>query len=225
MSAPSPGAPPPEKAARVLGVLAGEDMPIGLLARWADSAQIVLAADAGLDRLRQAGRLPDHAIGDFDSAADLSGLEPSQVTVDKDEEHTDCDKLLSLAEAQGHTGITLASMEGDQIDHMLATLHSAARSPLQVRVALRRGVGWILNAGERLTVSTEPGRRVSLIPLEEVRSAILSGVEWPLKGEDLHPMGRTGISNRATGRQVSASIQTGSALLSIGFLDEEMPFW
>lgn len=225
MSAPAPSHSVASEAARVLGVLAGGDMPIDLLARWAESAQIVLAADAGLDRLRQAGRLPDHAIGDFDSAADRSGMDPSQITIDHDHEGTDCDKLLALAARQNHAHITLASIEGDQIDHMLATLHSASRSPLKVRVALRRGVGWILNAGDQVTALAEPGRRVSLVPIEEVRGAILSGVEWRLNGEDLHPSGRSGISNRAVDNRVTASIQSGAALLFVGYLDEEMPVW
>lgn len=223
----SPGLTPPlpDARPRVLGVLAGEDMPIGLLRRWSGEAEIVLAADAGLDRMRAAGRLPDYAIGDFDSASGTGGMDPTRVTVDESLEHTDCDKLLALAVSLGFSALTLASIEGDQIDHMLATLHSASKSSLEVRMALRKGVGWILKAGDQVRVETEPGRRVSLVPLEEVRGAVLKGVEWRLHGEDLHPSGRTGVSNRATDFRVEASIQSGAALLFVGFLDEEMPVW
>lgn len=210
---------------RILGVLAGEDMSLETLKKWTESAEIVLAADAGLDRLQAFGMLPDYAIGDFDSAAETAGMPPERITIDESEEHTDCDKLLSLALRLQFSSITLASMEGDQIDHMLATLHSASRSPLEVRVALRKGIGWILNSGDRVRVETQPGRRVSLVPLEEVQGAVLKGVEWPLKSEVLHPSGRSGISNRANDFQVEASILSGAAFLFVGFPESELPVW
>lgn len=225
MSEPTKGARQREANERVLGVLAGEDMDLVALSRWARSADMVIAADAGWDRLRAIGRVPDYAIGDFDSVQDREGIEPSRIIIDEHVSHTDCDKLLTLAQSLGVSRLTLASVEGDQIDHMLATLHSASRSPLKIRVALRKGVGWILNAGDRIQVATQPGRRISLVPLEEVRGAILKGVEWKLNGEDLHPSGRTGISNRATDARVEASIQSGAALLFVGFPEEEMPVW
>jgi thiamine pyrophosphokinase len=200
-------------------------MPLPLLARWAASAQVVLAADAGLDRLLEAGYSPDAVVGDLDSTQMREALPSEKVRQELSEEESDCDKLLRLAELEGFEEITLASVEGDQLDHMLGTLHSAARSSLTVRLALRTGIGWVLNQGVRLVVPTVPGRRVSLVPLEEVGGACLSGVHWPLAGAELHPMGRTGVSNRATEEAVCASLEKGSAFLFVGFPQEEMPLW
>jgi thiamine pyrophosphokinase len=209
---------------RVLGVLAGQDMNLSLLSKWAQSADIVIAADAGLDRLLAVGVEPDFAVGDFDSATRLEefGRERRHAA---SEEETDCDKLLSLARELGFGSVTLASLEGDQLDHMLATLHSASKSPLAVRAALRTGVGWILNAGDEVNVATRPGRRVSLLPLEEVVGASLSGVKWPLADEPLHPSGRSGISNVSDSNEVAATIRNGSAFLFVGFPEKEMPLW
>jgi thiamine pyrophosphokinase len=108
---------------------------------------------------------------------------------------------------------------------MIATLHSAAKSPLKVRIALRTGIGWILNKGNEVDVDTKPGRRVSLVPMEEVRGAMLQGVKWPLQGAELHPSGLTAISNISTESNVKASIQSGAAFLFVGFPEEEMPVW
>lgn len=200
-------------------------MPTELLAKWAKSADFVFAADAGLDRLIEAGRPPDLAIGDFDSAQGLEGIDDERLLRDLSQDATDCDKLLALAERQGYAAITLASAEGDQFDHMLATLHSAVKTSLHVRLALRTGVGWILNGPEEVTVRTEPGRRVSLLPLEPVSGANLAGVEWPVENATLEPPGASSISNRASAPYVAASIGTGSAFLFVAFPEEEMPVW
>ena len=209
---------------RTLGVLAGNDMPILLLKKWAESSKNIFAADAGLDRLIEIGIEPDVVVGDFDS---VRGLEQFQKERAKksDENTTDVDKLLAIAHERGVERITLASVEGDQLDHMLATLHSAAKSPLKVRVALRTGVGWILNKGDEVIVETNPGRRVSLVPLEEVSGANLQGVKWPLEGAALHPSGMTAVSNVAAIGKVTASLQFGAAFLFVGFPEEEMPVW
>lgn len=209
---------------RTLGVLAGNDMPILLLKKWADSAETIFAADAGLDRLLEIGIEPDIVVGDFDSVRGLDRFQKER-SQNSDENSTDVDKLLALARERGIVSITLASIEGDQLDHMLATLHSAAKSLLNVRVALRTGVGWILNAGDEIEVDTQSGRRVSLIPLEEVRRANLQGVNWPLEDASLHPSGMTAVSNVSTGDRVAASIGSGSAFLYVGFPEEEMPVW
>jgi len=210
---------------RVLGVLAGGDMPVDLLSKWAASADLVFAADAGLDRLLAAGRSPDLAIGDFDSAQGLAGIDVHKLRHDSSQKSTDCDKLLALARDQDVARITLASVEGDQLDHMLATLHSAARSGLSVRFALRTGIGWLIRAGEEAIVRTEPRRRVSLLPLEEVSGANLAGVEWPLENADLHPQGASSISNRAQASYVAAEIGSGSAFLFVEFPETEVPVW
>jgi thiamine pyrophosphokinase len=212
------------KYPRTLGVLAGKDMPISLLRKWVDSAEVLLAADAGLDRLLEIGVHPDAAIGDFDSTESLQQFS-KEVIRDSDESRTDCDKLLSVAQSKGIGRITLASVEGDHFDHMLATLHSASKSPLAVRIAVRSGAGWILNSGDRVIVNTKQGRRVSLIPLEETKGAILRGVTWPLEGSDLHPSGMTGVSNVSAADTVEAKIESGAAFLFVAFPDEEMPFW
>lgn len=209
---------------RTLGVLAGKDMPISLLEKWASSAKTILAADAGLDRLLEIGIQPDVVVGDFDSVRGLDRFQKERVH-DTDENSTDTDKLLALARGRGVSTITLASVEGDQLDHMLAILQSAAKSPMKVRIALRTGVGWILKTGDEIVVETQAGRRVSLIPLEEVRGCELHGVKWSLSDAELHPSGRTAVSNVASDSLVKAAIGSGSAFLFVGFPEGEMPVW
>lgn len=215
----------------VLGVLAGNDMSTSLLKRWADSAEVVLAADAGADLLALAGTPPDVLIGDMDSSefppmvSDWVDIRRTELIRDDDQNTTDCEKLLKLAESRGYNTITLAAVEGDRIDHLLSTLHSAAQSPLHVRIALRTGIGWVLNAGDEIEVATVPGRLVSLLPLTEIEGVQLSGVSWDLKDASMSPLGRRSISNRAVADHVHAKIFMGAGLFVVELPEEEAPLW
>ncbi len=216
---------------KVLGALGGRDMPPDLLERWARSADVVIAADSGADVLIERGIHPLQVVGDLDSTtskellAELEAQGLLQLVHDPSQQNTDCDKLLDIALREGYDDITLAGVEGDQLDHMLATLHSAARSPLRVRVALRNGVGWILRDDQEVKVATEEGRRVSLLPLAPAEGVTLRGVEWPLERSEMNPLGKSSISNKATGDEVFAHLWEGAAFLFVEYDDSEVPFW
>lgn len=210
---------------RVLGVLDGRDMPLDLLARWAESAEVLMAADGAADRLLSAGVVPHRIVGDFDAVSQGAMRSGALLVRDPDQGRTDCDKLLSLAWAGKHAAITLASVEGDLPDHSLATLHSALASGLAVRIAYRRGIGWMLRNGDEVSVSATTGARVSLLPLAHCDDVCLAGVEWPVDAAVMRPGGFSSISNRATEPTIQASLGLGAALLFVEYPAEEMPFW
>jgi len=208
---------------KVLGVLAGGDMPTDQLAAWARSADLVLAADGGADRLLEAGIKPRTTIGDLDSLSSVAAV--PLVIRDPDQETSDCDKLLSLAERLGHESITLCCVEGDRLEHVIGTLRSAARSVIRVRLALRRGVAWVLVGSDEVVVELEEGERVSLMPLEACAKADILGVRWPLVGVELSIDGRTSLSNEAVGGAVTARIGSGAAALIVTSPRFESPAW
>ena len=206
----------------MLGVLAGADFGPELLARWAASADLLVAADAGADRLRESGFSPDVVVGDMDSVSGEGRAFPAISSSDQDT--TDADKLLAHVASLGHRMVTLAGVEGDRLDHVLASVSSAVRSELAVRLALRSGIAWVVKPGRTVAVAASEGAPVSLIPVLE-SIAFLSGVAWPLERHRLQPGGLVSISNRAIGGEVHASIEEGAALLVIGFEPAQMPFW
>ena len=201
-------------------MLAGEDLPLDRLRVWAESADVVLAADGGADRLLAAGITPYRTIGDLDSlrAEGLIGVQR-----DSDTETSDCDKLLRMASEMGFQAITLAGVEGDRLDHVLGTLASAIKSPLKVRLAMRRGLGWVLK-GE-CEIETEKGQLVSLMPLTECKPASILGVEWPLVDVTLTPFGQISLSNRAAGDRVQVRLGSGAAALISLHPRWEQPTW
>ncbi len=214
-----------ENSLRLLGVLAGGDLSRDLVQRWAEGADRIIAADAGADLLLAIETVPDLIIGDMDSISPGSLASGAEQLFVADQDTTDCDKLLGQAAQEGHPSITLIGVEGDLPDHVLATLQSAARSELDVRLAYRRGVGWIVKPGRPRRLATKPGRRLSLLGLEPCDGVHLTGCQWPLKGAQLGIQKSTSISNRTEAEQVTVTIDKGAALLFIEYPVEEMPVW
>ncbi|MCX7800588.1 MAG: thiamine diphosphokinase [Fimbriimonadales bacterium] len=210
---------------RVLGVLAGESLPADVLRAWCDSATLVLAADGGADRVLAVERRPHRVVGDLDSLSERARRLGLDVRHDPDQDCSDCDKLLRLAEECGASAVTLACVEGGYLDHLLAVLSSALRSPLSVRLALRTGVAWVLRAPARLQAATSPGRRVSLMPLLRCTGVRLEGVRWRLDGAELDWTGLVSLSNRAESDRIEARLAAGAALLFVQYPAEEVPFW
>lgn len=201
-------------------------MPAELLRKWAESAEILIAADGAADALLAVGFKPDAIVGDMDSlsvAARSSGSELHKIS---DQDYTDCDKLLRFVQDRGQLPLTLAGIEGDRIDHVLGSLDSVAGSPIrnQITLAFRRSLGWVLGAGLHSRLC-EPGRIVSLVPLTASYNVHAHGLKWPLAGQTLEAGGLTSLSNEATASEISISLDTGRLLLTIQYDPGEFPIW
>ena len=207
---------------KILGVLGGSHMSVALVAAWIESADLVIAADSGLLRVLEAGYIPDVVIGDFDSVS-LDQVAPETTAiVDLKQDDTDCSKLLKYVKDQGYANVTLICAEGDLTDHFLDTVHCAVRTDVDVVIGLERGIAHVLTGPTSRRISTAPGKRVSMLPLETVTNSSLSGVEWAFSGESLSVRGFTSISNIATESELQVSFDEGSAYL---FVESGEPQW
>lgn len=197
-------------------------MPLDLLAEWAASAEYIIAADGGADRLLASGREPHLTVGDLDS---LRSVRPMRVLQVIDQDRSDCDKLLDQARTEGYEEITLAGVEGDRFDHMLGTLSSCLASGLRVRLILAGGFGYPISDASSLELSAKADDLVSLIPLSVCEGVRLHGVRWPLEDRRLEMGGLVSLSNRATGGALSVQVQRGKAFLTIAGPDHRAPNW
>ncbi len=204
---PSGDASPP----KVLGVLAGRDLAPCALEAWLAWADRVVAADGGANLCRAAGREPDAIVGDLDSIADPTGL-----VRDEDQDTSDADKLLAFLKREGVEMATLIGVEGDRLDHVLATLYSCARARAFLwPIVLRSGSVRLL--GPECILGQEAVGRISILPL--VRSRVsASGLKWPLQNAILDPLGLVSISNEMTEARLSVTVTEGLVAL---FLETE----
>ncbi|MCW5941293.1 MAG: thiamine diphosphokinase [Fimbriimonadaceae bacterium] len=208
---------------KVLVVLAGGDDSIGSLAKWAASADVILAADGGGDRAIAAGFVPHIVVGDLDSLNPRHRDQiPELIRID-DQNATDADKVLRLAADRGWRSLTLMGLEGDRLDHVLASLGSGLACGLEIRIVLRNMLAHLVRPGDR-AFATQMGRRVSLIPFPFCRAS-LTGVRWPLVEAELAIGARVSVSNEAIEPTVRLALSEGTALLFLEHRDTEPAAW
>ncbi|MBS1713826.1 MAG: thiamine diphosphokinase [Armatimonadetes bacterium] len=208
---------------RVLAVLGGSDSSDTQIEAWAKSADVVYAADQAANRLVRLGVRPI-VVGDLDSFDRALSGGVARVHEDPDPDRTDADKVFDLLHAEGRRSATVAGLEGDLLDHVLASLSTLARSPLDLRVVFRSGIGHIVRAGVPATEPAAAGRRVSLIPLTSCRGVHLTGTKWDVTDRDMAPAGFLSVSNEGAG-PVSARLESGTALLFVGREPDSPPEW
>lgn len=194
-------------------MLAGGDSSDASVALWAAAADVLYAADSAANRLVRLGFKPT-VVGDLDSFdPDLKGL-VARIVRDVDPDRTDCDKMVALIESEGHSHVTVLGLEGDRLDHMMASLGTLARSRLEVTLVLRGGLGHLVRPQSAVHVTEAFGRGVSFMPVTRCTGASLSGCLWEFEGAVLEIDGFVSVSNEGTGT-VAASVETGCAVLFV----------
>lgn len=159
-------------------------------------APTLVAADGGANYCIAAGLRPTAVIGDFDSLdrSVAAALEDSRLIPIAEQETTDFEKCLAHIDAPY---ILATGFTAGRIDHAMAVWSVLAR-----RIgppALVIGPGDVVFAAPRtLAIDLAPGTRLSLFPMTPVTGRS-TGLEWPIDGLTLSPMGRLGTSNRALG--------------------------
>jgi len=180
------------------------------LARALARAPRLVAADGGADAALALGRVPDLAVGDFDSISEgaRARLGAARLRHDPDQETTDFDKALAAVPAPLVLAVGFA---GARLDHTLAAMSTLLRNPGR-RVVMDTGADLCLLCPPDLTLDLPAGARVSLFPMAPVRCAS-EGLVWPTEGLDLSPAGRIGTSNAAQGGLVTLSPEAPGLLL------------
>ena len=178
------------------------------LRQWPD---VVIAADGGLQRARDAGFAPQVYVGDSDSGgAAEPGLPCVPLKPEKDV--TDLEAAYNWARDHGLRQLIFTGCTGGRLDH-----HMAAMALLET--AAREGVrGVILDARNRVEFLT-PGRHVlpgrgyryfSLIPVDPMLLGVtITGARYPLKNRDVRRGDSLTVSNECLGEGVEVSFTAG----------------
>ncbi|HEV2250697.1 MAG TPA: thiamine diphosphokinase [Candidatus Limnocylindria bacterium] len=211
---------------RALVVLDGD--PLGSdawLTGLARSADVVIAADGGADRLAGSGRRPDLVVGDMDSLAPDTkrALERSGVSFEihpDDKEQTDAELALVAAVDRGADEIVVVgAFGGARLDHLLGNLMLLAHedfAAIDVALVTERATFRSLLGPGILELEGAPGDWVTLEPLSEVaRGVATDGLRYPLRHEDLVRGSTRGVSNELTERRGSVEVGDGLLLVAV----------
>ena len=161
---------------------------------------LVICADSGLDAAYQLGIEADYIIGDFDSVSGnvFEKYKKGDVTESKEarfikfppeKDSTDTDIALEYAMEQNPCEIVILGATGGRMDHFLANVNILMKP-------LKRGIkAYLIDKYNKIYLTDRGiiikrkslwGKYISIQPLTEVvKNVRLSGLKYPLDGEDL----------------------------------------
>ena len=201
-------------------VFAGGDPPAP---RWASvpEADLVIAADSGLEHALDLGVRVDLVIGDLDSvtpaalgAAVAAGVAVERHPVAKDA--TDLELALDAALERGATTLHVVGISGGRFDHALANvLLLASPRYRSARIEAHVGDTLVTVVHDRVELTGTPGGLCSLLPIGGPAAGVLTeGLRFPLHRELLPPGTTRGVSNEFLDRHATVSLD-GGVLLAV----------
>ncbi|MEZ7813728.1 MAG: thiamine diphosphokinase [Paracoccaceae bacterium] len=170
------------------------------------------AADGGANFLLREGLMPVAVYGDMDSLSlnARSSIAPDRLHLRSEQVTTDFDKALRSISAP--LILALGTL-GGRVDHELAVFNVLLRQITQPCVLV--GPSDVIFAAPPccdIDLDMHLNDRVSLFPMAQV-AGVSQGLEWPVDGLKLDPMGLVGTSNRVTARHVRLRFFTPGMLI------------
>ena len=195
--------------------------------RLASSADILVAADGGAERLVGFGLRPDVAVGDFDSLSEellaqlaAAGVRIVRHPVRKDQ--TDAELAIAEALGAGVEVIDIAGALGGSFDHSLGSL-ALLRHLASLRVAARLAEPGlsvtVATAPRRVVLSAAPGARFSCLPLTGRVVMSLAGFDYELDHVALRADACRGVGNRVARAGAGVVVHAGAAVLVVEAAD------
>lgn len=208
-----------KRGGSVLLLLNGELRDAAVVRALARRVDALICADGGARHALALGLIPDCVVGDMDSAPKRPPRRWRKTTFvcDFDENRSDLDKSLDLAEQVGARRVWIAGALGGGLDHELVNLAAleARGGPLDL-VVVGGGFARLLGSG-RYALPLRRGDRFSLLAAPRA-SVSLTGARYGLRNAAL-ARGSRGLGNRAEGK-VALSVRRGRVWLVTGRLTD-----
>ena len=172
----------------------------------------VIAADKGVETLKEKGVRPDLIVGDFDS---LGYIPEGENTERHPSEKDDTDMLLALRRGiqKGCNTFILYGGMGGRLDHTLANLQTLLFAAKRGKRAYLVGDGIVATAiyNEELVVANEEKNYVSVFSVEgDAEGVCLKDLKYTLAHARLTADFPLGVSNESTGEAFSVSVEKGA---------------
>jgi thiamine pyrophosphokinase len=164
----------------------------------------IIAVDQGLDRVLEAGLLPDIVVGDFDSVSQSGSVwldeyssEVEVVRVEARKDFSDLDLALRVCVERKMDSATLRGFIGGRLDHQIVVLGVCAKHAQNLSITIidaDQQVSFVV-AGQ--TMAIDPRSLFSLIAVEAAARVSIQGAQYPLSNHLLEPLSDLGLSNVA----------------------------
>ena len=191
---------------------AGEDCGLDFVPRAED---LLIAADQGYARAKQAGLQPDLIVGDFDSLGCVPE-EKNVVVLPTVKDVTDTWAAVELGKARGYRSFRLYGCTGGRVDHTLANLQTLAALAKEGMTGVLVDRTQILTALSCGTMEFGPEKTGFLSVFsysERCRGVTLRGLKYELENAELTSFFPLGVSNEFVGKQACVTVGEGVAIL------------
>jgi thiamine pyrophosphokinase len=181
-----------------------------------EEIEIILCADGGASNAKKIGVIPTHIIGDLDSTTkeliDFFKSKKTKIIQDKNQDKTDMELAIELAESLKPDEIIILGAIGYRIDHTLANILCLNKINKNINARIiddRNIIELIDNSKDILGKKDEI---ISIIPLTDVIDLSYKGMKWLISNKNTK-LGWFGISNKLTEIKAKISLKKGKILI------------
>jgi len=177
----------------------GASCKLDLLKDMFSEAAFVLALDGALNRLINAGFVPDAVLGDLDSVQNLDKIHKKYPNINilkkPDQEKTDFEKGLDYLIESGFPNVDILWATGARADHTFANFSNLVKYSHRMAVRMMDDQLTIFDLPKDFTGHFKAGTVISLMPVGKVEGISATNLRYPLQNENLEIGGRIGTSN------------------------------
>lgn len=179
-----------------------------------NDGDLVIAADGGLDSLKNAGIIPDVFLGDMDSVSDAEVTADTEIIihpVEKDD--TDSALAVQYAAEHGFTKFIVYGCIGGNLDHTLANC-------ALLKNMTEQGFSAVFADGENALTAVSNGKlyfgkeskgRVSILSMSDMSVGVdIHGMKYTVSDATLTSSVPLGVSNEFTGESAYLSVEHGT---------------
>jgi len=180
-------------------------------------ADLVVAADGGVDKALASGVKVDVVVGDLDSASleARASLPEDAVCPSGDTDSTDLQKAVAFCIERGGSVIDIVAAGGGRADHALANLSVLTLFGRRATIRVVDDLFSVELVVETAVIDSEPGAVISLVAIGPCRGVTTTGLRWNLTNAALDFSPR-GIHNEVANSPATVSVARGDLLLFCG---------
>ena len=187
------------------------------LEEFTELADLIVAADGGVNKALDSDISPDLIIGDMDSVLEKSKntLQKSKFLADKNPQKTDLEKTIEFCLAEGATSIDILCANGGRVDHALANLSILVRFGKNARIRIIDDLFETELITDEIQLKEPIGTIVSLVSIGSCQGVTTTGLRWNLN-EASFEFSTQGIHNEIASDIATIKVETGNMLLFKG---------
>jgi len=184
---------------------------------YVKDSDIIICADGGANNAYKMNIIPDYIIGDLDSIdesieAYFKKNHKTKIINDQNQEKTDLELAISLAESEKPDEIFIFGAIGDRIDHTLANILNLIKINTEINVQIIDEKNILQLVDKSTLIKGSKDDIISIIPLTKIEGLSFEGMKWPVSNKNTK-FGWFGLSNRFTKQKAKITFSKGKLLI------------